>query len=124
MSIQASQKWDENWQETAKASNVVLIDCRTAEEFAQKSIANSINISIRMPDDPVAVLNSEEAVVKLKEKKVGKDTPIVVYCAVGGRSHRAAEALRALGYGGVKNGGGVDEVKMLVEGGGGGGGNA
>jgi rhodanese-related sulfurtransferase len=39
-----------------------------------------------------------------------KKIPILVYCEVGGRSARAADALRRLGYTDVINGGGRDAV--------------
>jgi rhodanese-related sulfurtransferase len=39
-----------------------------------------------------------------------KNAPILCFCAVGGRSRRAAEALRGAGYTNVKNAGGFLSV--------------
>mmetsp|Transcript_73536 Transcript_73536/g.208239 ORF Transcript_73536/g.208239 Transcript_73536/m.208239 type:complete len:136 (+) Transcript_73536:54-461(+) len=114
VTIQASVKWDDGWQDLAKAPNALFIDTRTPEEFSQKSITGSVNLPVRMADDPVVELSTAKA-----KQLLGEDMnrPILVWCAVGGRSHRAAEGLRSLGFTNVKNGGGIDEVKMLLEGG-------
>ncbi|CAD7972996.1 unnamed protein product [Amoebophrya sp. A120] len=110
--FQASKVTEPEWEKTAKDPNALLVDVRTPEEFAEKQVPNSVNISIRMTDDPIAAFNAASQLLPADDKA----KPILVYCAVGGRAQRAADALRELGYSNVKNGGGIDEVKELVVG--------
>lgn len=62
-----------------------LLDVRTPEEFAQGHLPGARNI-------PVQVLGQ-----RLQEVG-GTETPVVVYCAAGGRSASAAELLRRAGF--------------------------
>ncbi len=66
------------------ASGALLLDVRTPEEFQQLHLDGARNV-------PLAELSA--ALPSLP-----KATPIVVYCAVGGRSARAAEMLASAGY--------------------------
>ena len=43
-----------------------------------------------------------------------KSTPIIVFCAVGGRAGRVVDALQQLGYTLAMNGGGVDGLKEAM----------
>ena len=67
-------------------ADVQLIDVRTPEEVAQGKIPGAVNINIL--DQSFSSLVSE--LDKLK--------PIMVYCAKGGRSGRAANELKKLGF--------------------------
>ncbi|CAD7944236.1 unnamed protein product [Amoebophrya sp. A25] len=107
--FQETKCCDPEWQGLLEKEDHVLLDVRTVEEFKEKQIPGSINIQIKVTDDPVVKL--QESASKLP---VAKDTPMLVYCAVGGRSNIAAGGLRALGYSNVKNAGGIDEVKEAV----------
>ena len=60
-----------------------LVDVRTPEEYAAGHIEGAVNV----PVDTVEAHDLGE-----------KDQPIVVYCASGRRSARAAAALRAKGF--------------------------
>ena len=66
-----------------KAAPVVL-DVRTADEFAEGRVPGAVNIPI----------DELEARLKL----VPKDRPVVVYCAAGGRAAKAGRLLAAHGY--------------------------
>lgn len=78
-------------------TNIVLLDVRTQEEYAEGHIENSLLI-------PVDVLE-EEAEVKLSDK----EAPIFVYCRSGNRSVTASKILIDLGYKNVYNLGGIKD---------------
>jgi phage shock protein E len=72
----------------AKAHDLVkggaqLVDVRSADEYADKHIDGAINV----PADAIA-----------SHDFGGKDKALVLYCTMGHRSEKAAEALRASGY--------------------------
>lgn len=85
------------------ASGAVVIDVRTADEFATGHLAMAVNL-------PVGELPGRLAEV---DRLVGGDRtrPIVVYCAAGSRAARARTALEAAGYTNVVNGGGIDDLR-------------
>jgi phage shock protein E len=66
------------------AKGALLLDVRTPEEFEQLHLDGARNV-------PLASLAGALSTLP-------KTTPIVVYCAVGGRSARAAETLASAGY--------------------------
>ncbi|KAA2218481.1 rhodanese-like domain-containing protein [Maribacter flavus] len=71
--------------------NVVLLDVRTPEEYAQGHLDNSLNI------------NWFDADFAQQVEGIDKDETIYVYCKVGGRSAKAQEKLKSLGYKNVVN---------------------
>jgi rhodanese-related sulfurtransferase len=73
------------WREDPGRIQPVLFDVRTAPEFATSHLADANRM------EPGAPLTA--AVLALP-----RDTPIVVYCAVGYRSGLAARALRGAGF--------------------------
>ena len=80
--------------------NVMLVDVRTPEEFAQGHMDNALNI------------NWFDADFAKQFEKVEKNKTIYVYCKMGGRSAKAQEKLTALGFHHVVNlEGGYDAVK-------------
>ncbi len=74
---------------------VTLLDVRSAGEYRGRRIAGSVNI-------PVDVIGRQAA-----QRLPKKDTPLIVYCASGGRSRSAAQQLLALGYTDVSDLGGL-----------------
>ncbi|MCH1518522.1 MAG: rhodanese-like domain-containing protein [Flavobacteriaceae bacterium] len=64
----------------------VLVDVRSAEEFAQGALPNAINISVNAIDFPFEI------------SRLDKDLPVLIYCKSGARSARAAIAMKALGF--------------------------
>lgn len=109
--FQASVKWDEGFEELLKKPGVVLLDVRNPDELVAKPLLpGSFHVPCRMADDPRAVM---EAGVARGDVPADKASAIVVFCAVGGRSGRAAAALKELGYTSVMNGGGCDEIARL-----------
>jgi phage shock protein E len=75
-----------------KDSKVLLLDVRTAQEYAEGHIPGAV------------LLPYDELAAKLKEPDKGR--PIVVYCRSGRRSAIAKEALEGLGYTNVSDFGG------------------
>lgn len=76
-------------------SDYVILDVRTAEEFAEGYIAGAMLI----PD--------YEVMEKAESMLPDKNQLILVYCRSGRRSKLAAEALVTLGYTNVKEFGGI-----------------
>lgn len=64
----------------------ILVDVRTAEEFAAGHLPNAINIDVKRDD------------FESKFAKIRKRKRIAVYCRSGKRSAMAAEKLDVLGY--------------------------
>jgi len=83
--------------------NIVLLDVRTAEEYAEKHIPGSMLI-------PVDVIETTVA-----QKIPDKQTTIFVYCRSGNRSVTASESLVKLGYTDVYNLGGIIDWPYEVE---------
>ena len=79
-----------------KESGYVILDVRTAEEFADKHIPGAINI-------PNEVIGSAD-IAELPDK----DQLSLVYCRSGNRSKHASEKLAALGYTNVVEFGGIN----------------
>ncbi|MBM4152219.1 MAG: rhodanese-like domain-containing protein [Kiritimatiellaceae bacterium] len=84
-------------------SGAVVIDVRTADEFAKEHIDGAIHI----PYDQI--------VAKIGSVAVDKNQPIVVYCLSGGRSAAAKQALMQAGYVQVINGGGLADMKKQLK---------
>ena len=74
------------FQVRAQQDKVLLIDVRTPEEYAKGHLAGSRNIDW--------LDNGFMAVVG----KLDHKAPVLLYCAVGGRSEEAAAALRKAGF--------------------------
>lgn len=79
----------------ATEENYIILDVRTAEEFAEKHIPNAINI-------PNEIIGSEEI-----EELPDRNQLILVYCRSGNRSKQASEKLVALGYTNIYEFGGI-----------------
>jgi rhodanese-related sulfurtransferase len=76
---------DEFEQKIAQAS-VQLIDVRTPEEYAAGHIGTAVNINFYHPE------------FKEKMDKLDKNKPVAVYCAAGGRSGKASNTLKGMGF--------------------------
>ena len=76
-------------------ADVMLVDVRTAEEYAAGHIPNAVN------------LDHEDVPSKAEAMLPDKDALILVYCRSGRRSKIASEELVKLGYTNVKEFGGI-----------------
>ena len=101
---------DANWEEFLGREDLVLIDCRNADELSSVGkIETAIHIPCRMGDDPLDVAKQYAGVLP------EKTSTILCYCAVGGRSARFAAALKQCGYLNVRNAGGYPAVKAKYQ---------
>lgn len=73
--------------------NVVIIDVRTVQEYAEGHIAGAINL-------PLDIISNID---------VAKDKKVIVYCRSGRRSNLAAIELIGLGYENVYDMGGLED---------------
>jgi len=87
---------------SALRNEAVVIDVRTANEFDQGKIPGSINI----PVDRIAI-NVER--IRTMHK------PIILCCASGARSEKAATILKANGIKEVYNGGSWTRVLKMIK---------
>jgi phage shock protein E len=87
-------------------SNIVLVDVRTREEFAEGRIPGAL----LFPFDELRARSNEFAALAGDKKR-----PIVVYCRTGRRSAIAADELTALGYTDVADFGGIDRWRGRIE---------
>lgn len=78
-------------------TDYVILDVRTADEYAEGHIPNAVN------------LDHEDVPSKAEAMLPDKDALILVYCRSGRRSKIAAEALVELGYTNVKEFGGIND---------------
>lgn len=69
------------------SKSVQLVDVRTSQELERGKIEGTINIDYLGTDFKEQVL-----------EQLDKDQPVAVYCAVGGRSARAAKLLAEMGF--------------------------
>jgi len=76
----------------------LIIDARTAKEYAQGHVAGAINI-------PFDVALSQFSALEIR-----KDRKVVLYCRSGNRSGRALASLKNAGYTNLHNGGGFDAL--------------
>lgn len=85
-----------------KPTDVVWIDVRSPAEYATGHLPQAELI----PFDSIAV-----GVARLD---LAKDTPIYLYCAVGGRAEMAKQSLQALGYSNVTNAGSLESARQMA----------
>ncbi|EHY77814.1 rhodanese domain-containing protein [Stutzerimonas stutzeri ATCC 14405 = CCUG 16156] len=82
--------------------DAVLIEVRTAEEFAQGALAGATRIETPDIAKRIGTLVPE------------KDTPVVLYCRSGRRSSAAQDVLEKLGYSQVINAGAYHELASIL----------
>lgn len=76
--------------------NAILLDVRTAGEFADGHIAKSVNIDVNAPGFDQKIL------------KLDKNKPVYVYCTAGVRSKKAAGILKQKGFNAISMSGGIN----------------
>lgn len=93
------------WMAVAVAATPVVIDVRTADEFAAGHVAGAINV----PHDQIGA--------RIASLVPRKDTPVVLYCRSGRRSGIALDTLRGMGYTKAENYGGYEDAAKRLAGG-------
>lgn len=87
---------------TLVLADTVLIDVRSADEFASGALPGAQLI----PHDQISAHIA--AIVP------DKNTPVVLYCRSGRRSSMAQDELHAMGYTHVLNAGGYEQLKLAT----------
>lgn len=82
--------------------DTVLIDVRSAEEFADGSLPGAL------------LIPHEQIGARIAAVVPDKNTPVVLYCRSGRRSSSAQDELRALGYTQVVNAGSYEQLKLAT----------
>ena len=94
-------KTEKKIQDIVNQPGTILVDVRTPEEYEESHIDGSVNI-------PLAVLTDSIQFLKQYEN-------IVVFCAAGKRSARAADILKSAGFDNVFDGGGRENIAAALE---------
>lgn len=79
--------------------NIILIDVRNPDEYAEVHIPNSKSLPLN---------KLESGISKIAK---GKESEIIVYCLSGARAASACSQLSAMGYTNVSNMGGIKSWK-------------
>lgn len=82
-------------QENKNNPNLVILDVRTPEEYAEGHIENSVNIDFNADD------------FKTNINKLDKNKTYLVYCRSGNRSKKAIAVMKELGFKEIYNIGGI-----------------
>ena len=86
---------------TERLTEEVWIDVRSWPEHQVDSIDGDLQI------------HYSDIVSGVSKTFPNKNTPIRLYCAVGGRAQKALKSLESAGYKDIKNLGGIDQVRAL-----------
>ena len=84
----------QNWIKNNK--KMLLLDIRTEEEFAEKSVEGSVNIPLDMLEEKLAAYDT--------------DTVMIFVCASGMRAAKAVQTAEQLGFTNVYNLGSIDKL--------------
>ena len=83
--------------------------------------ADAVWIDVRSPSETASghlqqafLIPSDGIEAGVAQQQLSKDTPIYLYCAVGGRAEKAKVRLEALGYADVTNVGGLEDAQKLA----------
>nr|WP_314898675.1 rhodanese-like domain-containing protein [uncultured Deefgea sp.] len=82
----------------------VIIDVRTAEEFAAGHLEGAVNIPYEQIGKGIHTV-----------KSAGKNSPILIYCRSGRRSAIAVKSLEQIGFQRVYDGGGMAELQSKLQ---------
>lgn len=82
-------------------NETLVIDVRTAEEFATGAYPGAVNIPLDHIESKIQELGR-------------KDRKIILYCASGGRSSYALQILKSAGFTDLENGGGISRMMAIA----------
>jgi len=97
-SAQASDASADAARDTSVDELTLIVDVRTAEEFAAGHFPGAINIP------------HEDIIQGIQKFNVGKDQTVLLYCRSGNRSGQAEGRLQSAGFSGAKNVGGLNAL--------------
>ncbi len=87
---------------SADTQNIVVIDVRTAEEYADTHVVDTLNIDF-LKSDFTAIIS-----------KLDKEKTYKLYCRSGNRSGQAERLMKTLGFKNVENIGSVSEAAQTL----------
>ncbi|OCX67159.1 hypothetical protein BFP70_03090 [Thioclava sp. SK-1] len=90
--------------EMAASGQLQLIDVR---ELAELTASGKAQGALHIPLAQVAAKTAPDSPEKLSQ--LSTQTPVAIYCAMGGRARKAAEVMTQLGYAKVYNIGGFSD---------------
>ena len=94
--------------------NIVVIDVRSPGEITTKvDVSGKGALWFNAPGTPLANPDLAPGGAVASQLPKNKATPIIVYCASGKRSQKAASILREQGYENVLNAGGIGQISGL-----------
>ena len=76
----------EQMSEAIKAQDIQLLDVRTSDEYFEGHLENAHNVCVTDSD------------FKEKADALDREKPVYVYCKKGGRSAKAAQILKEMGF--------------------------
>lgn len=85
------------------AAKTVVIDVRTAEEFAAGHIEGALNIDHQVIGQRIGMTG------------VAKEDEVILYCRSGRRSAIAADTLKGLGFKHLKDYGGMEDARKKLQ---------
>jgi len=97
-SAQASDASADAARDTSVDELTLIVDVRTAKEFAAGHFPGAINIP------------HEDIIQGIQDFNVGKDQTVLLYCRSGNRSGQAEGRLQSAGFSGAKNVGGLNAL--------------
>nr|WP_290226692.1 rhodanese-like domain-containing protein [Trichocoleus desertorum] len=90
----------------SKATNFILIDVRTPEEYSDVHLPGAVSI-------PIAEIEQGSGVTKIKALATGRQ--VITYCTAGQRSNKALELLRKAEIQGSSVKGGIRAWRKQIE---------
>jgi len=84
--------------EIAVTDSTIVLDVRTADEFASGHLEGAVNVDVQAPTFDALV------------SELPTDADVVVYCRSGNRSAAAIERMRQLGFTSLVDAGGLDRA--------------
>jgi rhodanese-related sulfurtransferase len=106
---------------TLQQQGYIYLDVRSTMEFAEGHPAGAVNVPLIEPDVETGEMQANPDFVRVIQAHFPADARLLVGCAVGGRSVRAAQILEAMGgftnVANVRGGfaGGRDPMGRLVD---------
>lgn len=85
------------------SAKTVLIDVRTADEFAAGHLDGALNIDHQVIAQRIGMAG------------VAKDDEVILYCRSGRRSALAAETLKGMGFKRLKDYGGIEDARKKLQ---------
>jgi len=88
---------------TLQEAGATYIDVRSSSEYAQGHPAGAVNVPLLEQDEHTGEMQPNPDFARVMRANYPADAPLLIGCAVGGRSARAALMLESFGFREVAN---------------------